>query len=183
MTQDNSLKDTIERIFNLLKASGLQFHFTGGIASSYHGEPRFTQDVDIVVRLSSNTTDTQKIISLLENDYIIDREVILDCISKKRTFQALDQKTFIKIDFYGSEKIPNELSRSIYREILPGITIPLVSAEDSILSKLIWVREGSDKAKNDIKGIVLSNKNLDLEYLKKMSAALGLSHLLEPFII
>ena len=42
-------RPTILRIAALLEAHGIRFHLTGGIASVAYGEPRMTQDVDIVV--------------------------------------------------------------------------------------------------------------------------------------
>ena len=41
--------ETIERLLPILKELGLKFHFTGGIAASYYGDPRFTQDLDLVI--------------------------------------------------------------------------------------------------------------------------------------
>lgn len=182
MTQDNALRNTIARINRVLTDAGFRFHFTGGIASTYHGEPRFTQDLDIVVGVSSEL-DAKKMISTLEKEYIIDSEAIAEAITKKQMFQALDKDTWIKIDFYGTEKIPNELSRTTRREIFPGIAVPLVSVEDAILSKLIWVKEGSDKASHDIKAMLSANRNLDVVYLEKNALLLGLSHLLKEFRI
>ena len=35
---------------------GIDYHVTGGLASSFYGEPRLTQDVDFVVRLATRGT-------------------------------------------------------------------------------------------------------------------------------
>ena len=51
MSEDNDLKITLRDLTVVLKELQLSFHLTGGLASSYYGEPRFTQDIDIVIRL------------------------------------------------------------------------------------------------------------------------------------
>ena len=47
---ENYLRESMERIKAILVELKIPFHFTGGIAVFYHGEPRFTQDLDLVIR-------------------------------------------------------------------------------------------------------------------------------------
>ncbi|MCB0308065.1 MAG: nucleotidyl transferase AbiEii/AbiGii toxin family protein [Bdellovibrionales bacterium] len=182
MTKDSALRESITRIHRVLTDHSIQFHFTGGIASTYYGEPRFTQDLDIVLRISCHASDIKSLISNLEKKYILDETVITDAIKHRRMFQALDKSTFVKIDFYSDEKIPNELSRSVPTEILPGLTVPLVSVEDAILSKLLWIKGGSEKAKRDIEGMMRANKHLQFEYIEKTAHLLGLSNLFKEML-
>ncbi len=42
---------TLKRVTDSLQRLGLRYHLTGGLISSYYGEPRLTQDIDIVVPL------------------------------------------------------------------------------------------------------------------------------------
>jgi hypothetical protein len=58
-------------------------------------------------------------------------------------------------------------------------TIHIMSAEDLILHKLMANRE---KDILDIKDVVRDNPNLDVAYLRKWSAVLGLGNELERFI-
>ena len=60
-------------------------------------------------------------------------------------FQAIDQQSMIKIDFHVGGSIPGELDRSTQREIAPGLIAPLVSKEDAIVSKLLWIKQGSHR--------------------------------------
>ena len=50
--QAEGFPETMERITTILEALGLRFHFTGGVAASYYGDPRFTQDLDLVIQLA-----------------------------------------------------------------------------------------------------------------------------------
>ena len=47
---ENYLRESMERIKAILVELKIPFHFTGGIAVFYYGEPRFTQDLDLVIR-------------------------------------------------------------------------------------------------------------------------------------
>ncbi len=42
-------RDTLSRLLGILTQHGVRFHLTGGITSVAYGEPRMTQDIDIVV--------------------------------------------------------------------------------------------------------------------------------------
>lgn len=42
-------------LIEAMQSLRLDYFITGSIASSYYGEPRFTNDIDVVVRLSEQT--------------------------------------------------------------------------------------------------------------------------------
>lgn len=44
-----AFKNTIGKFVAITEAIGLPFHIAGGAISSAYGEPRLTQDIDIVV--------------------------------------------------------------------------------------------------------------------------------------
>ena len=46
MIDTSDLKVTIADVTAILDNRGIKFHLTGGLASSFYGEPRFTQDID-----------------------------------------------------------------------------------------------------------------------------------------
>ncbi len=84
----------------------------------------------------------------------------------------------IKIDFHVGEKIPGELGRSQRREVVPGVVAPLVSKEDAILSKLLWMKLGSHKARHDLRAMLKRDEELDRAVLQERAAMLGLQELL-----
>jgi hypothetical protein len=84
----------------------------------------------------------------------------------------------IKIDFHVGEKIPGELDRGTPRELVPGLMAPMVSQEDAILSKLIWIRMGSEKGRHDVIEMLKRGESLDRVALGQRAAELGLENLL-----
>jgi hypothetical protein len=171
--------ETIERLFAILIELGLRFHVTGGIAASFYGEPRFTQDLDLVIDLEVDRRETAELIARLSQSYLITKEVAIHAIEQRQLFQVIDNLSMIRIDFHVGEKIPGELGRSTQQEIVPGLIGPLVSKEDAILSKLFWIQQGSHRSRRDVTEMLRRDEYLDRATLKQRAAMLGLLDLLE----
>jgi len=172
---DEHFRTGIEQICAILDDLGIPYHFTGGLAASFYGEPRFTQDVDLVIQLVADRPETETLLGRLSSRYYIDRQVIVEAIRQKGLFQILDQERVVKIDFHVGEKIPGELRRSSRQEIFPGLVVPLVAKEDAILSKLIWIQQGSGKSRRDVIQMLKGAEDLDWQYLRSLAAKLGLA--------
>lgn len=177
MTDDNDLKQTLSDVAKILSARGISFHLTGGLASSFYGEPRFTQDIDIVVQITVGVFLDELILDLT-HDFIVDKSAIEDAVRRRSIFQALHERTMIKVDFHVGEAIEGELGRSKSEEILSGVVVPLVSKEDAILSKLIWITKGSHKSRQDIKMMLRRTGEIDFKYMKDQAIGLGVENLL-----
>jgi hypothetical protein len=175
---EDGFPETVERVLAILSELGLKFHVTGGVVSSYYGDPRFTQGLDIVIQLIAGRPETKALLDRLALGYLIDEQTAMDAIRRNSIFQAIDEASMIKIDFHVGEKIPGELERSLYREIFPGVVAPLVSKEDAILSKLRWIQLGSHKSRHDVKVMLKRKEDLDLAVLRQRAVTLGLDVLL-----
>lgn len=177
MSAAHDLNQTISRIVSVLLTEELPFHLTGGLASSFYGEPRFTQDIDIVIRIGAGQA-LHNLLAKLSANFLVDSETAEDAVLGGGIFQALDEETMIKIDFHVGEAIQGELERSRQEEILPGIIVPLVSKEDAILSKLLWMRKGSHKSRRDVKMMLARTGVVDFQYLDSQAKQLGVLELL-----
>jgi hypothetical protein len=165
----------MERIADLLDQLEIPYHFTGGLAVVYYGEPRFTQDVDVVLRLSADRPEAMLLLARLSQTHFIDVPTALQAIRGNGLFQAMERATMVKIDFHVGEKIPGELDRSTVRDYAPGLQVRLPSKEDAILSKLIWMRLGSHKAKFDATTMWKRDEEFDRQQLSKQALKLGLT--------
>jgi hypothetical protein len=175
---DQGLPETMERIRTILEELGLRFHFTGGVAATYYGDPRLTQDLDLVIQVASEKPETQALLERLASGHLFHEQAAREAIANHCLFQAIDEASTIKIDFHVGEKIPGELDRSTRREVLPGLVAPLVCQEDAILSKLLWMKLGCHKARHDLRAMVKRDEELDRTALQERAAILGLSDLL-----
>lgn len=179
MDQEEALAVTLRRALVLLSGLKVKFHITGGLISAFYGEPRLTQDIDIVIGLSGNEDLVRSLISAFSRDFIIDPESSLNIALSGGMFQALDPETFIKIDFHAGVSVPGELERSSIRELLPGLAVPVVSREDSILSKLLWIKKGSHKSRQDVIMMLKQRDLIDFQTLEHRARDLGVQDLLD----
>jgi len=175
--EPNELNTTLLDLVGALSQANVSYHLTGGFASSFYGEPRFTQDIDIVIKISEGTL-LDNLILCLSNNFLLDDLAIKDAVKNRRMFQALHEETMIKVDFHVGEAVPGELKRSSIEEILSGLVVPLVSKEDAILSKLLWIKKGSHKSRQDVKMMLLRPEKIDINYLNEQANVLDVSDIL-----
>jgi len=66
-------------VIDILEAMGIEYVIWGGVAAITYGEPRFTRDMDVVVRLHYDQVDT--LARVLEEDgYYVSVEAIRDAV-------------------------------------------------------------------------------------------------------
>ena len=172
------LKLTLIDAVTVLVARNFKFHLTGGFAASFYGEPRFTQDIDFVIQINDNR-ELPELVQDISSKFIIDFDAVIDAVQRNSIFQALHKMTMIKIDFHVGEAIPGELDRSRKEEILSGVMVPLVSKEDAILSKLIWISKGSHKSKRDVIMMLRRPEGIDFDYLNIQASKLSVETILK----
>jgi len=150
---------------------------TGSFASAFHGAPRTTQDVDIVI--APTLGSLQKLVKQLpEEEYYVSRDAALQAYGAESLFNVIDLNSGWKIDFIIRKSRPfslEEFERRREADML-GTRLYIASAEDVILSKLEWAKmSSSERQVNDVAGIVRTQGDaLDLEYVERWVAALGL---------
>ena len=135
------------------------------------GRPRFTADIDIVIKLKPDKIDKlEKALLALGKAGYIDKDTIKEALEKKGEFNFIDGYTGVKVDFWviGEDfSSLSQLKRRVLKKIL-GQKIYFISPEDLILNKLLWYKEsGSERHLEDIESIFKITKELDLKYLKK----------------
>src|SRR5688572_16618463 len=98
MTDADELLRALEAVAEALDALGVRWAIGGSLASAAHGEPRATNDVDIVVRLSLD--DARKLPGLLGASFYADADAACDAVRAGSSFNVIDQRSFIKIDIF-----------------------------------------------------------------------------------
>jgi hypothetical protein len=64
-----------------------------------------------------------------------------------------------------------------------GLFLRIVSPEDLVLSKLVWYSDSkSDQQLQDLKNIIDSVEQLDIEYLRHWAVDLGVAGLIEELL-
>jgi hypothetical protein len=182
---ESSVLAVVLRVIDVLESLSIPFHLAGSFASTIHGIPRQTADVDIVVDLGP--TPGKALVEALRGDFYVDRGAIDDAISRRSSFNAIHLATGFKVDFFvmGQQQYDRvELQRSISEQIVadPPKWAPVKSAEDVVLRKLQWYEDGgrvSERQWKDVLGVLKTQGDrLDTAYLTEWARRLGLADLL-----
>lgn len=172
MTFRELLASVVER----LERAGIPYMVTGSLASSYHGEPRTTRDVDIVVDPEPDAL-IGLVGDLLAAGFYVDVDVALDALARRSQFNAIGQDAS-KVDFIIRRERPfsrEEFSRRQPADLLgtPGY---VTSAEDLVLAKLEWAAaSGSERQLTDVAGILAIAGPLDTAYIDRWAGVLGVA--------
>ena len=71
---------------------------TGSLASTVHGTPRATQDIDVVI--SPDRAGLERLLEQFpEQQYYVSREAALDAYERTELFNVIDSETGWKMDF------------------------------------------------------------------------------------
>jgi hypothetical protein len=180
---------TITPLVEALEELGVPYHIGGSVASSLYGIPRLTIDADLVADIRME--HVRPLVKQLGTDYYFDEDMIRDAIKRRSSFNVIHLDTMLKVDIFipKSRLFDQEELRRVQQEVLSEGTRPfnVASPEGTILNKLEWYRMGgevSDRQWNDILGVLkVQGAHLDMDYLKKWSANLKVTDLLERALV
>jgi hypothetical protein len=80
MASAETPEQVIQRFAAILDEVGIPYMLTGSFASGFHGAPRATQDIDLVI--APNLGSLQRLLASLPSDrYYVSREAALDAYS------------------------------------------------------------------------------------------------------
>ena len=171
------------RIVSLLEESEIAYMVTGSVASSFHGRPRATFDLDIVI--DPTQRQLEEFLSRLGDEYYVSSAAAREAYEQRGMFNVIDYETGVKTDLI-LRKNRNFSQREFdrrKRESLMGVSGYVVTAEDSILSKLEWSKLGeSGRQVSDVIDICRVNSDLDVEYLRDWAEHLGIADLLSQVL-
>lgn len=185
MTESSELGDTLAAIAIAFEALGAAWAIGGSLASGAHGEPRATNDVDVIALLDEQ--GARRLPALLGPDFYADPDAAVEAVRAHGRFNLIDKRSFLKVDVFVPPAGPmgaGQLDRRQLLEVLPGVpALPILGPEDVVLQKLRWYRLGgevSDRQWRDIVAVLRrSPQELDAEYLTSVAASAGLGALLE----
>ncbi|MBA4158489.1 MAG: hypothetical protein H0X65_13575 [Gemmatimonadetes bacterium] len=173
------LAETLDRL-------GVPYLVSGSLASSLHGIPRATQDVDLVASLRPE--HVAPLVAALEGEFYLDAPAIREAVRQQASFNVIHLETMFKADIFvaGDDAVTREeMARRqrfmIYEE--PRRELVVASPEDIVIQKLHWFRlgdEASERQWNDALGVIkVQGPQLDRGYLDRIARLMGVEHLLE----
>ena len=177
MTSAEGPEAVIIRFAALLDAAGVPYMLTGSFASGYHGAPRASQDIDIVIAPTPASLDCF-LASLPEDRFYVSRDAALDAHRRQSLFNVVDFASGWKVDLICRKGRPfsiTEFDRRSPRDF-GGRRVFLASAEDVLLAKLEWAKlSESERQLEDAAGILrVQGEALDRAYVARWVAELGI---------
>lgn len=175
-----SAADLLATIVAALDAAGVPHMLAGSMASSFHGEPRSTQDIDLVI--DPDDASLRQFAESLDRSrfYVGDAAVAMQ---HRDQFNVIDLETGWKVDLIIRKNRPfsrTEFDRRRPVELL-GVSTHLATAEDTILAKLEWARAGgSERQLSDAVAMLrVGRGELDTASLQRWAGELGVADLLD----
>jgi len=178
--------EAIGLVVTALEKEHVVYAVTGSVASSIHGEPITSIDVDIAVRMSP------EVASRLARDmaprFYADPDMLREAAVNHAIANLYDHQTGLKFDLSVLSDIPYHeqvLSRRVrIQEPSSGLAIWVVSPEDAVLMKLVWRKDSRSRKQwdNALSVVRVKGHELDWSYLRRWAAELGVEADLDQLV-
>ena len=162
-------------MFQAFEKLRLPYAVVGSFASGAWGQPRQTNDIDLLLAYSES--HIPELVHELSPSFYLNAQEIRETLASTdpyRAFQMLHEATSFKVDVFVpvlDEYNYNVLKRAARVELAFGVFARCESAEDTVIAKLRWYELGnrvSDRQWNDIVQVLEVRKGLlDLDYLHR----------------
>lgn len=135
-------------VVNVLERLDLRYFVTGATVTIFYGEPRFTNDIDIVVDLPEAAVPAF-CRQFPEDDFYVSQDAALDAVRRCAQFNIIQAKSGLKVDVI--VPTPSEFSRARFARARrvqagDGWDASFSSPEDAIVKNMEFFRAGgSDK--------------------------------------
>lgn len=164
-----SVEDVFRAVQQALESAHIPYMVTGSFASSAHGEPRSSKDIDIVI-----APTREQLVELIRQfpagKYHAAEHEALEAFEYRSMFNVIDYATGWKVDLIIKKQRPFSDAEFARRQELEfaGLRLSFATAEDILISKLEWVKEGeSQRQLEDAAGILrVQGENLNVAYVE-----------------
>ena len=178
MTQEDVARDFLR----LLEKLDIPYLIVGSYSSNAWGHPRATHDLDLVIECDEDLAT--RLVGELDEGYYADGDAAREAVRRKHMFNAIHVSSGTKVDLWIRPDTEYERTRFARRKRVDlwGMPVSVATAEDVILAKLMWYRDGgqvSNNQWNDCRGVweVQANE-LDHGYLDSWAGKLEIVDLL-----
>jgi len=166
---------------------GVAYYLGGSVASSIHGIPRSTLDVDLIAAIRE--PHIADFVEALVDRYYVSASMIRQAITDESCFNVIFLETMFKVDVFVAKSRPfdqaslSRIGRSVVGSPGERIDVWVASPEDVVLNKLEWYRKAdriSERQWLDVQGVLkVQRELLDLGYMRKWAGELDIADLLE----
>lgn len=159
---------------------------TGSTATIFFGEPRFTNDIDVVLQLELAKVE-QFCGKFPATDYYLSEPAVREAVQRRSQFNIIHPTSGLKVDVMIPDDTPfnqSRLARVVREMIAEDVEVCFASPEDVILKKMEYYRlGGSEKHLRDITGVLkVCGDRVDRGYIDGWAKRLDLAEIWRAII-
>ena len=141
-----SSSNPLAAIVRELDRASIPHMLAGSFASSYHGDPRTTNDIDPVIAPTRTSLETF-VRSLDPIAYYVSDEAAMDAFDRQGQFNVIVLESGWKVDLIMRKDRAFSRSEFERRELaaIDATEVFVATAEDTIVAKLEWARAGKSE--------------------------------------
>jgi hypothetical protein len=162
--------DVIEAVLEALQAVKIPFMIVGSLATNFHGVPRSTRDADFVIQLRPGAFGALR--EQLAPPLRLDPQSRFEGITGTTRYLVEATGTAFTVELFELTDDPHDLARFARRQQVHVFdrTAFVATAEDTIITKLRWARQGGQGRAKDIADarnvIAVQGDTLDWAYVE-----------------
>lgn len=170
-----------------LEGLGVGYFIGGSVASSAHGMPRSTLDVDLVADL--RLEHARPLAERLQTAFYVDEDMIRSAVARGASFNVIHLATMVKLDVFVLKS--TSYDQAAFSRAQEGAAVldeaagalRLATPEDVVLHKLYSYEagdQGSERQWHDVIGVLkVQGSTMDLASLRRWAAELKVLPLLD----
>jgi len=172
--------EILQFVCTYLNENEIDYVIVGGVAVMYHGVPRTTVDIDLILRMKddqiSSFTDflNSKGFAASEND-------IRAAFNENSHSTSFFKDTLLRLDIHGINSDFDEmtLNRAISVDLF-GTLVRIGSAEDTLVNKILF--QGEQDLRDALGIFTRNHEKLDFDYIQSASQMLGILDSMKQFL-
>lgn len=172
--------EILQLVCEFLNENKIEYVIVGGVAVMYHGVPRTTVDIDIILQMDDEQISTFTEF-LNSRGFSSSTTDIRAAFAENSHSTSFFKDTLLRLDIQGVNSVFDKmtLDRAIVVNLF-GTSVRIGSIEDTFVNKILFQGEQDLR---DALGILNRNSgNLDFEYIRSTCKMLGILEQLEQFL-
>ena len=180
--------DLLRKIAVTLDKLGVPYAVVGSTASTIYGEPRLTNDIDVVLDLQPQDIESF-CTEFPDPEFYLSRAAIESAVRQRFQFNIIHPSSGFKVDCILAGSDPFDQSQ--LRRAVPvsreggAYAVRFAAPEDIIIKKMEYFRLGqSEKHTRDICGILRQQGDrIDREYIHQWAERMGLTEIWDAILV
>lgn len=173
--------ELLEHLVHCLRSLEIEYLITGSVASMAYGEPRLTNDIDVVADIKEAHIKSLKN-CFPEEQFYLNEDAVKEAIRRHHQFNIIHPSSGLKIDVIirkGDAFDNSRFCRAKRLNVAKDTEAVFAAPEDVIIKKMEFYKKGeSEKHMRDITGILkISGDIVDYDYINQWAEKLGLEEI------